>query len=166
MKFAGSPQAQNGANLTAHSQPSAKNSANLTSEQNLNALSFAKLNLLPIAGSSRLAVGASNFEAKAANFGRSNLNQTPANADKNGGANLNSAVNFSAQNASNLSAANFDPNFLIKLANLVAKYGLNERKTAQNEVLDVATGKLALEQINLIFAICPSISLSSMRARS
>gem|GEM_PF-3068263 len=85
---------------------------------------------------------------------------------KNGGANLSSAVNFSAQNASNLSAANFDPNFLIKLANLVAKYGLNDQKTAQNEVLDVATDKLALEQINLIFAICPSISLSSMRARS
>ena len=34
VKFAGSPQAQNGANLTAHLQPSAKNSANLTSEQN------------------------------------------------------------------------------------------------------------------------------------
>lgn len=79
---------------------------------------------------------------------------------------MSSAVNFSAQNASNLSAVNFDPNFLIKLANLVAKYGLNDQKTAQNEVLDVATGKLALEQINLIFAICPSISLSSMRARS
>ena len=34
VKFASSPQAQNGANLTAHLQPSAKNSANLTSEQN------------------------------------------------------------------------------------------------------------------------------------
>ena len=39
---------------------------------------------------------------------------------------MNSATNFSAQNTSNLSAVNFDPNFLIKLANLVAKYGLNE----------------------------------------
>jgi len=68
---------------------------------------------------------------------------------------LSSAANFSAQNASNLSAANFDPNFLIKLANLVAKYGLNERKTAQNEVLDVATGKLTPEQINLIFRHMP-----------
>lgn len=101
-------------------------------------------------------VGASNFEAKAANFGRSNLNQTPADADKNGGANLSSAVNFSAQNASNLSAANFDPNFLIKLANLVAKYGLNDQKTAQNEVLDVATGKLTLKQINLIYKHMPT----------
>ena len=79
---------------------------------------------------------------------------------------MSSAANFSTQNASNLSAVNFDPNFLIKFANLVAKYGLNERKTAQNKVLDVATGKLTMEQINLIFAICPSISLSSMRARS
>jgi len=68
---------------------------------------------------------------------------------------LSSAANFSAQNASNLSAANFDPNFLIKLANLVAKYGLNERKTAQNEVLDVATDKLTPEQINLIFRHMP-----------
>ncbi|WP_314704127.1 hypothetical protein [Campylobacter rectus] len=79
---------------------------------------------------------------------------------------MNSAANFSAQNASNLSAANFDPNFLIKLANLVAKYGLNDQKTAQNKVLDVATGKLTMKQISLIFAICPSISLLSMRARS
>ena len=37
----------------------------------------------------------------------------------------------------------------------MAKYGLNERKTAQNEVLDVATGKLALEQINLIYKHMP-----------
>ena len=102
-----------------------------------------------------VAARASNFEAKAANFGRSNLNQTPADADKNGGANLSSAANFSAQNASNLSAVNFDPNFLIKLANLVAKYGLNDQKTAQNEVLDVATGKLTLEQINLIYKHMP-----------
>lgn len=69
---------------------------------------------------------------------------------------MNSAVNFSAQNASNLSAANFDPNFLIKLANLVAKYGLNDQKTAQNEVLDVATGKLTLKQINLIYKHMPT----------
>ena len=90
-------------------------------------MSFADLKSLADARDRRgSAVGASNFEAKAANFGRSNLNQTPADADKNGGANLSSAVNFSAQNASNLSAVNFDPNFLIKLANLVAKYGLND----------------------------------------
>ena len=69
---------------------------------------------------------------------------------------MSSAANFNAQNASNLSAANFDPNFLIKLANLVAKYGLNERKTAQNEVLDVATDKLTPEQINLIFRHMPA----------
>lgn len=68
---------------------------------------------------------------------------------------MSSAANFSAQNASNLSAANFDPNFLIKLTNLVAKYGLNERKTAQNKVLDVATDKLALEQINLVYKHMP-----------
>ena len=68
---------------------------------------------------------------------------------------MNSATNFSAQNASNLSAANFDPNFLIKLANLVAKYGLNDQKTAQNKVLDVATGKLTPERINLIFRHMP-----------
>ena len=37
----------------------------------------------------------------------------------------------------------------------MAKYGLNDQKTAQNEVLDVATGKLALEQINLIFRHMP-----------
>ena len=69
---------------------------------------------------------------------------------------MSSAANFNAQNASNLSAANFDPNFLIKLANLVAKYGPNERKTAQNEVLDVATDKLTPEQINLIFRHMPA----------
>jgi len=69
---------------------------------------------------------------------------------------LSSAANFSAQNASNLSAANFDPNFLIKLANLVAKYGLNDQKTAQNEVLDVVTGKLTLKQINLVYKHMPA----------
>ena len=68
---------------------------------------------------------------------------------------MSSAANFSTQNASNLSAVNFDPNFLIKLANLVAKYGLNDQKTAQNKVLDVATGKLTPERINLIFRHMP-----------
>ena len=79
----------------------------------------------------------------------------PLNLDSGGGSkSILKDVNL--QSESNLSAANFDPNFLIKLANLVAKYGLNERKTAQNEVLDVATDKLTPEQINLIFRHMPA----------
>ena len=37
----------------------------------------------------------------------------------------------------------------------MAKYGLNDQKTAQNKVLDVATGKLTPERINLIFRHMP-----------
>ena len=67
--------------------------------------------------------------------------------------NLQSEANL--QN-NNLNEAVLNPNFLKELSNLMSKYGLNPNASRdKNAVFDVATGKLTLEQINLIYKHMP-----------
>ena len=67
--------------------------------------------------------------------------------------NLQSEANL--QN-DNLNEAVLNPNFLKELSNLMSKYGLNPNASRdKNAVFDVATGKLTLEQINLIYRHMP-----------
>nr|WP_314787802.1 PAS domain-containing protein [uncultured Campylobacter sp.] len=55
-----------------------------------------------------------------------------------------------------LNEAVLNPNFLKELSNLMSKYGLNPNANSdKNAVFDVATGKLTLEQINLIYKHMP-----------
>ena len=89
----------------------------------------------------------------------------PLNLDSGGGSksnlkdvNLQSESNLSAANLqnSNLNEAVLNPNFLKELSNLMSKYGLNPNANRdKNAVFDVATGKLTLEQINLIYKHMP-----------
>ena len=89
----------------------------------------------------------------------------PLNLDSNEGpeanlkdANLQSESNLSAVNLQNgnLNEAVLNPNFLKELSNLMSKYGLNpDASRDKNAVFDVATGKLTLEQINLIYKHMP-----------
>lgn len=52
-------------------------------------------------------------------------------------------------------AANLGEGFGAELAALLGKYGLTAGGASTNQVLDVATGKLTLEQINLIYQHMP-----------
>lgn len=73
----------------------------------------------------------------------------PLNLNSNDGSEAN------LQN-SNLNKAILNPNFLKELSNLMSKYGLNPNANRdKNAVFDVATGKLTLEQINLIYRHMP-----------
>ena len=78
----------------------------------------------------------------------------PLNLDSDSGPKSNlSAVNL--QNG-DLNEAVLNPNFLKELSNLMSKYGLNPNASGdKNAVFDVATGKLTLEQINLIYKHMP-----------
>ena len=89
----------------------------------------------------------------------------PLNLDSNDGSevnlkdvNLQSESNLSAVNLQNgdLNEAVLNPNFLKELSDLMSKYGLNPNANSdKNAVFDVATGKLTLEQINLIYKHMP-----------
>jgi len=89
----------------------------------------------------------------------------PLNLNSNGGSeanlkdvNLQSESNLSAVNLQNgnLNEAVLNPNFLKELSDLMSKYGLNPNANRdKNAVFDVATGKLTLEQINLIYRHMP-----------
>ena len=71
---------------------------------------------------------------------------------------MQSESNLSAVNLQNgdLNEAILNPNFLKELSNLMSKYGLNPNASSdKNAVFDVATGKLTLEQINLIYKHMP-----------
>ncbi len=78
----------------------------------------------------------------------------PLNLNSNDG----SEANLKDANLQNgdLNEAVLNPNFLKELSNLMSKYGLNPNANSdKNAVFDVATGKLTLEQINLIYKHMP-----------